>query len=118
MRWSVVINFQSFDGLLRQSAEPLGTCGICEFQTPDSGTVVADKSNEMQAGKEAGRYANFFQIGYNAFEFRIDFGQEDGAIHTRMYLSPQHARVLRDLLSETLNKHNGMFGAHSHKPES
>jgi Protein of unknown function (DUF3467) len=55
-------------------------------------------------GKE-GRYANFFEIGHNAFEFAIEFGQQAGGIHTRIYLSPQYARVLSDLLRETLRQH-------------
>jgi hypothetical protein len=60
------------------------------------------------ASKE-GRYANFFQIGHNAFEFLIEFGQRDGGIHTRIYVSPQYARVLSDLLLETLSEHEGQF---------
>jgi uncharacterized protein DUF3467 len=63
------------------------------------------------AGKEQGRYANFFQIGHNAFEFLIEFGQQDGGIHTRIYVSPQHARILSDLLVKTLRQHEGIFGS-------
>jgi hypothetical protein len=62
------------------------------------------------AGKEQGRYANFFQIGHNAFEFLIEFGQQDGGIHTRIYVSPQHARILSELLAKTLRQHEGIFG--------
>ena len=56
-----------------------------------------------------GRYANFFQIGHNEFEFVIEFGQQDLGIHTRIYASPQSARVLRDLLVETLYQHELEF---------
>jgi Protein of unknown function (DUF3467) len=59
---------------------------------------------------EQGRYANFFQVGHNAAEFLIEFGQEDGSIHTRVYLSPQHARIFSDLLIETLRRHEKAFG--------
>lgn len=59
---------------------------------------------------EEGRYANFFQIGHNAFEFLLEFGQEEGQIHTRIYLSPPHARILCDLLTGTLEEHARMFG--------
>jgi hypothetical protein len=52
-----------------------------------------------------GRYANFFQVGHNAFEFLIEFGQQNAGIHTRIYLSPEYARVLSDLLLETLQQH-------------
>jgi len=60
--------------------------------------------------KEQGHYANLFQIGHNAFEFLIEFGQNDGGIHTRIYVSPQHARILSDLLQETLRQHERKFG--------
>jgi Protein of unknown function (DUF3467) len=62
---------------------------------------------------EEGRYANFFQIGHNAFEFLLEFGQQDGAdgvIHTRIYVSPQHARMLANLMLETLQQHERIFG--------
>jgi len=56
------------------------------------------------------RYANFFQIGHNAFEFLLEFGQPDALIHTRIYVSPQHARMFADLLTETLGKYEAAFG--------
>ena len=62
------------------------------------------QSTKSPGGKE-GRYANFFEIGHNAFEFAIEFGQQACGIHTRIYISPQYARVLSDLLLETLQQH-------------
>jgi len=59
---------------------------------------------------EEGKYANFFQIGHNAFEFLLEFGQQEGKIHTRIYVSPPHARILRDLLVDTLAQHEKIFG--------
>lgn len=61
-------------------------------------------------GGEEGRYANFFQIGHNTFEFLIEFGQQDGPIHTRIYVNPQHARVLSDLLVKALYQHEKTSG--------
>lgn len=52
------------------------------------------------------RYSNFFQVGHNAYEFLLEFGQRDSEIHTRIYLSPQHARMLSDLLLNALHEHN------------
>lgn len=52
------------------------------------------------------RYSNFFQVGHNAYEFLLEFGQRDAEIHTRIYLSPQHARMLSDLLLNALNEHS------------
>jgi uncharacterized protein DUF3467 len=78
-----------------------------EFRT--GGHVGSEESKHRQTTKSAstkeGRYANFFQIGYNAFEFLIEFGQQDRGIHTRIYVSPQYARVLSDLLLQTLQQH-------------
>ena len=55
------------------------------------------------AGQSPGRYANYFSIGHNAFEFVFDFGQayeaqppqsaEQVDIHTRLIASPPSARV-------------------------
>src|SRR5262245_39504203 len=66
--------------------------------------------------KETGRYANLFQIGYNAFEMLIEFGQQEGGMHTRIYVSPQHARILCDLLQESLRRHDATFGTAKVKP--
>jgi len=71
--------------------------------------VASEESKHRQSAKSAsakeGRYANFFQIGHNPFEFLIEFGQQDGGIHTRIYVSPQYARVLSDLLLQTLRQY-------------
>lgn len=62
--------------------------------------------------RDEARYANFFQIGHNAFEFLLEFGQQED-IHTRIYISPQHAQILSKLLIETLHQHEELFGASS-----
>jgi len=68
------------------------------------------KSNpSFKHGRDEARYANFFQIGYNAYEFLIEFGQEEN-IHTRIYVSPQHAQFLSKLLIDTLRQHKQLFG--------
>jgi hypothetical protein len=46
------------------------------------------QSTKRTRAKE-GRYADFFQVGRNAFEFLLEFGQQDRGIHTRIYISPQ-----------------------------
>jgi hypothetical protein len=71
------------------------------------------KSRQRAKGSIAkeGRYANYFQIGHNAFEFLVEFGQRDGGVHTRIYVSPQYARVLSDLLLEALAEHDSQFPA-------
>jgi hypothetical protein len=52
--------------------------------------------------KPEARYANFFQIGHNTAEFLLEFGQEQGPIHSRIYMAPQYAQILSDLLVDAL----------------
>ena len=55
------------------------------------------------------RYSNVFRIGYNAYEFIIDFGQchppEKEQMHTRIVTSPTSAKDLSDLLQSCLAEH-------------
>jgi hypothetical protein len=67
-----------------------------------------------RSSRNEARYANFFQIGHNACEFLLEFGQRK-AVHTRIYVSPQHAQILSDLLLETLAQHRQMAVAEAAK---
>lgn len=63
-----------------------------------------------------GRYANYFKVGNNAFEFLLDFGQfypEDGKaqLHTRIITSPIYAKALLQTLRESIDRHEQSFGA-------
>jgi hypothetical protein len=55
---------------------------------------------------EEGRYANFCEIGYSAFEVLLEFGQREAGIHTRIYLSPECARMLSEALLEAIGVHS------------
>ena len=59
-------------------------------------------------GDPEGRYANYFQIGFNADEFVFDFGQQyppdPERIHTRIIASPSSARTFSALLTDTLRQ--------------
>ena len=62
-----------------------------------------------------GRYANYFTIGHNAFEFVLDFGQffPEGAIpqpHTRIITSPAHVVALLTTLRESVARYEETFG--------
>jgi hypothetical protein len=76
--------------------------------TKDEGTRF--RACDRASGRADARYANCFQIGHNAFEFLLEFGQRDARTHTRMYLSPQHARMLSDLLLQALREYESAFG--------
>jgi hypothetical protein len=77
------------------------------------------KATNMSAlpgeGDPDGRYANVFQVGFNAYEFVIDFGQQYDAaeprIHTRIVASPAMARNLRDVLDESVRQHGREYGS-------
>ncbi len=69
----------------------------------------------VNAVEPEGRYANYFEIGHNAFEFLLDFGQayeegEKAQIHTRVITSPKYAQTLRDLIGESIDQYERTFG--------
>ena len=62
-----------------------------------------------------GRYANYFKIGHNAYEFVMDFGQlykENGGekFHTRIITSPVYAQALLNSLLESIYNYEHDFG--------
>jgi len=103
------MTWKASSDLARQSpfGRTRGVAGISWRNVNREGTKGSSLSRE---NRQEGRYANVFQIGHNAFEVLIEFGQHEGGIHTRIYVSPQHARILSDLLADTLRQHKRMFG--------
>jgi hypothetical protein len=61
-----------------------------------------------------GRYTNYFQIGHNALEFLVDFGQKYSGnreyMHSRMVMSPAHAKELFKLLGRSIDIYEEQFG--------
>ena len=62
-----------------------------------------------------GRYSNFFKIGYNAFEFLLDFGQayagdDSTHVHTRIVITPPYAKALAELLNGSLSHYESSYG--------
>jgi hypothetical protein len=60
-------------------------------------------------------YANYFEVGHNAFEFLIDFGQfqpDSGVVsmHTRMVTGPVHAKLLTKLLTDAIARFEAEHG--------
>jgi len=81
--------------------------------------LMADKryegEDQAQSGIE-GKYANYFQIGHNAFEFLLDFGQmyADGTeerFHTRIVTGPSYAKELLKVLNESIEQYEATFGS-------
>jgi len=62
-----------------------------------------------------GRYANYFELGFTAFEFILDFGQfdrETGGVvrHTRIITNPASAKVLLDMLGDVVREYEAKVG--------
>jgi len=82
--------------------------------------LMPDKRQEMhgstQGGGIEGKYANYFQVGHNAFEFLLDFGQvySDGKqehFHSRIVTSPSYAKELLKVLAESIEQYERTFGS-------
>lgn len=63
-----------------------------------------------------GRYANYFEVGHNAFEFIFDFGQyhpenQGARMHTRIVTGPVYARLLAELLRDAVARFESEHGA-------
>ncbi len=68
-----------------------------------------------EARQPEGRYANYFQIGHNAFEFVIEFGQlypqhASPQLHTRIVTGPAYAKMLSHLLQDAIAQYERAFG--------
>ena len=69
-----------------------------------------------QGGKKIeGRYANYFKVGHNAFEFVFDFGQhyaesEEAELCIRVITSPCYAKELLETLRDSIERYEKVFG--------
>jgi hypothetical protein len=65
-----------------------------------------------------GRYANHFNVGFNAFEVILQFGQSyEGTqtmMHTRIVTSPAYADTLLQLLTQAMEQYKRSFGPIRH----
>jgi len=62
-----------------------------------------------------GRYANYFEVGHNAFEFVLDCGQIYGPeglphFHTRLVIVPTHVVELLGLLGRSVAQYESTIG--------
>jgi hypothetical protein len=67
------------------------------------------------ADEQEGRYSNHFKIGFNSFEFILDFGQAyegapAGLHHTRLITGPAYAKALAHLLLDSLAAYEQSYG--------
>ena len=79
------------------------------------------KVNTRAGRVREGKYANYFEVGHNPFEFYVDFGQYDPQsekvqMHTRIVTSPAYAKMMGVTLSasvESFEHENGPIPANS-----
>lgn len=74
-----------------------------------------DSEDSEHADQPEGRYANYFKVGHNSFEFVLDFGQfypENGEawFHTRIISAPIYAKALLQTLGESIDLYEMTFG--------
>lgn len=70
--------------------------------------------NRSQLGEA--RYANYAEVGHNAFEFVFDFGQvwmdgEPARMCVRVVTTPNTAESVRAALDAALQAYRGSYGA-------
>lgn len=76
----------------------------------------AGGGGETERPIDPAMYANQFEIGYNAFEFLLDFGQDFEAVgetrvfHTRIATTPAYAKAFRALLDRSIDQYEALFG--------
>ena len=75
-----------------------------------AGGKVTDGETSVQ-----GQYANYFKVGYNAFEFVFDFGQsytgnDQAELYTRLILAPAYAKSLLETLKSSVENYESNFG--------
>lgn len=62
-----------------------------------------------------GRYANYFEVGFNAFEVLLLFGQQyagtgEPVLHTKIVTYPAYALALVDTLQKSIAQYESEFG--------
>jgi hypothetical protein len=65
------------------------------------------KAHAKGTGARQGKYANYFEVGHNQFEFYVDFGQYDPQseqvrMHTRIVTNPAYAKMLGETLCSSV----------------
>lgn len=78
-------------------------------------TPPADNPPQRRSRAPLAAYANYFEVGNNAFEFLIDFGQYQPeaaqvTIHSRMATGPVHAKLLAQLLADAIARFEAEHG--------
>lgn len=76
---------------------------------------MADANDVAAVERAEGRYCNYFKVGFNAFEFVMDFGQmyeqdTDELMHTRIVTTPAYVKEFARLLASSLSNYEAQYG--------
>jgi hypothetical protein len=74
-----------------------------------------ESEDQPDSGSLEGRYANYFKVGHNAFEFLLDFGQyyretQRAQLYVRVITAPVYAKALMKTLEESIEQYEQTFG--------
>jgi hypothetical protein len=76
--------------------------------------MTREPGNTEEGGDPRAEYANYFEVGCNAFEFVIEFGQRhDGrssARRVRIITTPVFAKELLRVLGSSIAEYERTFG--------
>jgi hypothetical protein len=74
-----------------------------------------ESEDQSDSSSLEGRYANYFKVGHNAFEFLLDFGQyyretQRAQLYVRIITAPVYAKALMKTLGESIEQYEQTFG--------
>ncbi len=74
------------------------------------------RSPSQDSDKLEGRYANYFKVGHNGYEFVIEFGQyypetDQAELNMRVITSPVYAKAFLKTLKDSIKLYENNFGA-------
>lgn len=70
----------------------------------------------MAGNEPRGEYANYLEVGHNAFEFVLQFGQAfesaaEARVHTRIVTNPVCAKAMLKTLQTSVDSYEAAHGA-------
>ena len=73
-----------------------------------------DFDSKRKSERIEGKYANYFEVGHNAYEFIFDFGQhysenDEAELCTRIITSPTYAKVFLNILEVSIKQYKEKF---------
>jgi hypothetical protein len=76
---------------------------------------LAQGTPQVLPNEQEGRYSNHFKVGFNSFEFILDFGQAYEGVsvelhHTRLITGPAYAKALAHLLLDSVSAYEQTYG--------